>query len=118
MSSEESRKYRSPTFEAISEEDNSNSPKVVDSPTYKRLSVDIDNPEKFIVQRMSKRPPSIHAALNPELLVKEFENQNPRLLVAHYENIIDSMNRNNKNVRLYDFLESNKEHEITVIRFK
>ena len=77
MSSEGSRKYRSPTFEAISEEENDSGRCVVDSPTYKRLSVDIDCPERFRVKRGSRRPPSIHAALNPNVDLKELRRSDP-----------------------------------------
>lgn len=45
LSSDGSRKYRSPTFEAISEENNTSNI-IVDSPTNKRLLMDIDFPER------------------------------------------------------------------------
>lgn len=77
MSSEGSKKYRSPTFEAISEEENNSGRCIVDSPTYKRLSVDMDCPERFMVKRDSRRPPSIHAALNPNILSKDLRRSDP-----------------------------------------
>lgn len=94
ISSDGSRKYRSPTFEAISEEEN-NSRWIVDSPMYRRLSMDIDWPEKNVIQRATKRPPSIHAALSPDISLhdKDFISQNPKIIIAHYESIINSLNK-------------------------
>lgn len=95
VSSEGSRKYRSPTFEAISEEENNRSHCMIDSPTHKRLCMDVDYPEKFVVNRASRRPPSIHAALSPDISLTEREiiNQNPKILIAHYENVISSLRK-------------------------
>ena len=100
LSSEGSKKYRSPTFEAISEEENNMSHCIVDSPANKRLSMDIDQPEKAYMKRATKRPPSIHAALSPELSLneKEIVGQNPRILVAHYESLINSLKKDYENI--------------------
>lgn len=99
VSSDGSKKYRSPTFEAISEEEN-NSVGIVDSPTHKRLVMDIDYPDKFIMKRATRRPPSIHAALSPDISISDREilNQNPKLIVAHYESIVLNLNQDYEEV--------------------
>ena len=106
VSSDGSRKYRSPTFEAISEENNGSN-WVTDSPTNKRLLMDIDFPDRCTMKRASRRPPSIHAACSPELSAKDKELliQNPKIIIAHYEGIIGNLNNDyehlfNKNEEL------------------
>ncbi|CAI2387076.1 unnamed protein product [Moneuplotes crassus] len=95
MSSEGSKKYRSPTFEAISEEENNVSNYCVDSPLHKKLNMDIEHPEHHTSRRYFKRPPSIHAALSPDISQanKEMMVQNPKIIIAHYENIIQCLNK-------------------------
>jgi hypothetical protein len=99
VSSDGSKQYRSPTFEAISEEENM-SPGIVDSPSHKRLVMDIDYPDKFIMKRATRRPPSIHAALSPDISLsdREIMNQNPKLIIAHYESIILNLNKDYEEV--------------------
>jgi len=94
MSSDGSRKYWSPTFEAISEEENISNC-IVDSPMHKKLIMDIDYPDQVINKRASRRPPSIHAALSPDISMAEREmiTQNPKIIIAHYENIIENLNK-------------------------
>jgi hypothetical protein len=57
--------------------------------------MDIDCPEKLPVYRSSKRPPSIHAALTPDMTLadRDLMAQNPKLIFAHYEEIIGSMTK-------------------------
>lgn len=57
--------------------------------------MDVDYPEKFVVNRASRRPPSIHAALSPDISLTEREimNQNPKIIMAHYENIISNLRK-------------------------
>ena len=114
VSSDGSRKYRSPTFEAISEENNGSNI-IVDSPTNKRLLMDIDFPEKWAMKRASRRPPSIHAALSPELSAKEKEMmiQNPKIIIAHYEGIIGNLNSDNEHLN-----NKNEELEKHILKLK
>lgn len=46
------------------------------------------------MKRQSRRPPSIHAALSPDLSAKEKELmiQNPKIIISHYEGVIQSLN--------------------------
>jgi hypothetical protein len=82
---------------------------------HKRLSMDIDCPERAVNQRATKRPPSIHAALSPDISLtdREFIIQNPKLIIAHYEGIINSLNKEYQTID-----QNNKELERKASKYK
>lgn len=67
------------------------------------------------MKRASRRPPSIHAALSPELSAKEKEMmiQNPKIIIAHYEGIIGNLNSDNEHLN-----NKNEELEKQILKLK
>lgn len=74
--------------------------------------MDMDFPDRFVVHRVSKRPPSIHAALNPDIESRDFRRSDPDLqqLKSSYD-VINEKNRmleNQINEMRYQLSDSNK----------